>query len=96
MPVSSSHPLGAHLDIGWRLVRSAWGQGYATEAARAALKDARVRLGLSEVIAYTALENLRSQVVMKRLGLRREPSRDFMMDYDFGPWHGMVWVACFS
>ena len=93
MPVSSSHPLGAHLDIGWRLVRSAWGQGYATEAARAALEDAFERVGISEVVAYTAVDNLRSQAVMNRLRLHRDPSRDFTMDYDFGPWRGMVWVT---
>lgn len=91
MPVRSSHPLGTHVDIGWRFVRSAWGHGYATEAAGAALKDAFERVGLSEVIAYTAPDNFRSQAVMKRLGLHRDPSRDFTIDYSFGPWHGMVW-----
>ena len=35
----SSHPLGRHYEAGWRLVRSAWGKGYATEAAKAALAD---------------------------------------------------------
>jgi RimJ/RimL family protein N-acetyltransferase len=92
MPVDSSHPLGAHVDIGWRLVRSVWGNGYAAEAAAAALEDAFVRVGLSEVIGYTAPDNLRSQAVMIRLGMQRDRSRDFTMNYDFVPWHGMVWA----
>ena len=86
-------PLGAHHEIGWRLVREAWGRGYATEAARAALDDVFARTGLSEVLSYTAPDNLRSQAVMARLGLAREPSRDFTADYGHGPWHGLVWIA---
>jgi len=92
MPVGSCHPLGAHVDIGWRLTRNAWGYGYATEAASAALGDGLERLGVSEVIGYTAPENLRSQAVMIRLGMKRDPIRDFSVNYDFGPWNGLVWA----
>jgi RimJ/RimL family protein N-acetyltransferase len=94
MPSRPGHPIGPHFDIGWRLVRHAWGYGYATEAARAALDDAFLRIGLSNVIAYTAPDNLRSQAVMSRLSLQRDPSRDFTADYDgVKAWRGMVWVA---
>jgi RimJ/RimL family protein N-acetyltransferase len=94
MPSRPDHPIGAHIEIGWRLVRRAWGHGYATEAARAALDDAFLRIGLSEVVAYTAPDNLRSQGVMARLGLERDPSRDFTADYDgIKGWRGLVWVA---
>ena len=58
------------LEVAWRLARSAWGNGYATEAATAALAH-----GLDQVdtvISTTALTNLRSQRVMQRLGMRRE------------------------
>ena len=93
MPRPTDHPLGPHVDIGWRLVRSAWGQGYATEAAAAALLDAFTRIGLDEVLAYTSYDNARSQAVMRRLGLRRDSTRDFSHVYDGKPWRGLVWVA---
>ena len=88
------HPLGAHFEIGWRFTRRAWGQGYATESAKAALEDAVQRVGLKEIVSYTSADNLRSQAVMARLALRREPSRDFIAEYEgVGVWRGMVWVA---
>lgn len=70
-------PIAGQPEMGWRLIRAAWGEGFATEAARAALDDAFQRLGMSEVLAYTGPANLRSQAVMKRLGMTREPQRDF-------------------
>ena len=94
MPASARHPLGPHMEIGWRLMRSAWGQGYATEAARAALRDAFTRAGLREVFAYTAPDNVRSQAVIERLRLERDPTRDFTAHYDgVGEWRGLVWIA---
>lgn len=92
-PSPPNHPLGPHAEIGWRLVRSAWGQGYATEAAAAALLDAFTRIGLGEVLAYTSHDNVRSQAVMQRLGLQRDPARDFSHIYDGRPWQGLVWGA---
>ena len=93
MPLGPDHPLGPGVEIGWRLMRRAWGQGYATEAAAAALQDGFGRLGFGEILACTAPDNLRSQAVMGRLGLRRDPSRDFTATYDGAAWHGLVWVA---
>jgi RimJ/RimL family protein N-acetyltransferase len=94
MANGGDHPLGEHQDIGWRLCRNAWGHGFASEAARASLQDAFSRVGLVEVLAYTAPDNLRSQAVMERLGLQRDRSRDFHDHYDdVGDWHGLVWVA---
>lgn len=89
-----NHPLGPHHDVGWRLVRSAWGRGYATEASNAAIRDAFDRLNLPEILSYTSEDNKRSRAVMARLGLRRDFARDFSMHYpDVGDWHGLVWVA---
>ncbi|MDP1616383.1 GNAT family N-acetyltransferase [Phenylobacterium sp.] len=88
------HPIGPHHDIGWRLVRTAWGLGYATEAARAVLTDAFSRLQLKEVLAYTEQTNAKSLKVMQRLNLARDPSRDFVAEYKgVGAWRGLVWSA---
>jgi xanthine dehydrogenase small subunit len=93
MPSERDHPLGPHAEIGWRLARSAWGHGYASEAARAALQDGFARKGFAEVLSYTSSDNARSQAVMGRLGLRRDPSRDFSKPYRDVMWHGLVWTA---
>jgi RimJ/RimL family protein N-acetyltransferase len=93
MPLEPDHPLGPGAEIGWRLMRHAWGHGYATEAAGAALQDGFGRLGFGEILAYTAPDNLRSQAVMARLDLRRDPARDFTATYDGIAWHGLVWAA---
>jgi ribosomal-protein-alanine N-acetyltransferase len=59
-------------EIGWRLARDAWGHGYATEAAKAAVEFAFRELGLAEIVSYTTLRNVRSIAVMERLGMRRD------------------------
>jgi ribosomal-protein-alanine N-acetyltransferase len=76
-PVHKSLPLPAGFEMGWRLARDAWGQGYATEAARAAIQHGFERGGLTEVLAFTSPPNLRSQAVMDRLGMTRTPTLDF-------------------
>ncbi|TWD84217.1 RimJ/RimL family protein N-acetyltransferase [Kribbella amoyensis] len=65
------------IEIGWRLARSAWGHGYATEAARAVLAFGFDTLGLPEILALTTATNLRSQAVMRRIGMTRDPADDF-------------------
>lgn len=77
MVLRESNPLAPGVEAGWRLARHAWGQGYATEAARAAMDDGFTRLGLKQVVAFTARPNLPSQAVMARLGMTRRPDLDF-------------------
>jgi RimJ/RimL family protein N-acetyltransferase len=60
------------VEVGWRLARSAWGHGYATEAAHAALEAAFTTLALSRVISLIDGTNQRSAAVARRLGLRLE------------------------
>src|SRR5262245_20568947 len=94
MTAPPDHPIGQHAEIGWRFRRHAWGKGYATEAAQAALADAFRRVHLAEVLAYTSADNHRSQAVMRRLRLCRDESRDFEIYNDrLGRWRGLVWSA---
>jgi RimJ/RimL family protein N-acetyltransferase len=79
-PIWPTLPTAPGLEIGWRLARSAWGHGYATEAARVALADVFARTTAKEVLTYTLPTNLRSQAVMRRLGLHRDASRDFLYE----------------
>jgi RimJ/RimL family protein N-acetyltransferase len=77
LPIRDDIELAPGLEVGWALARAAWGEGYAQEAARAAIADGLQRLGLREVTAFTTVGNVRSQNVMRRLGMRRMPDRDF-------------------
>lgn len=61
---------GPEVEIGWRLVRSAWGFGYATEAARPVLAHALERLRLPLVVADIDPDNHASLSVARKLGLR--------------------------
>jgi len=70
-------PFTPAIEIGWRLPYAIWGKGYATEGARAALDFAFERLAVDEVVAMTSVLNLRSQRVMERLGMTRDPGEDF-------------------
>jgi RimJ/RimL family protein N-acetyltransferase len=63
-------PFGPCVEIGWRLQRSAWGQGYATEGAWACLRVGFERLGLAEIVSFTSRLNRPSIAVMRRIGLR--------------------------
>jgi RimJ/RimL family protein N-acetyltransferase len=76
-PIHPTLPLPAGFEIGWRLTRDAWGHGYATEAAKAAIADGFERSGLTEIFAFTSRSNLRSQAVMDRLGMTRTATLDF-------------------
>lgn len=65
------------VEIGWRLAHAHWGQGYATEAARAAMAFGFETAGVDEIVSFTAVINNRSQLVMQRLGMNRDPAEDF-------------------
>lgn len=56
--------------FGYRLRRSAWGRGYATEGARALVRRAFGELGVEEVVATTMAVNTGSRAVLAKVGLR--------------------------
>ncbi|MDQ1466233.1 MAG: hypothetical protein QOH10_648 [Actinomycetota bacterium] len=70
-------PFGPAVEVGWRLARRYWGMGYATEGARAAIRYGAEVFALKEVVSFTAKSNLRSQRVMRRLGMTHRSSDDF-------------------
>ncbi|GAA1765572.1 GNAT family N-acetyltransferase [Streptomonospora arabica] len=65
------------VEVGWRLARHAWGRGYATEAARAAVAFGFDECGLGEIVSFTVPANVRSRAVMRRLGMRHSSADDF-------------------
>jgi RimJ/RimL family protein N-acetyltransferase len=65
------------VEVGWRLATAHWGEGYATEAARAALRFGFEDVGLAEIVSFTTVANVRSRAVMERLGMTRDPADDF-------------------
>jgi RimJ/RimL family protein N-acetyltransferase len=70
-------PGAGGIELGWRLHPDAQGSGLATEGARAARDWAFADLDVDEVLAITAATNVRSQAVMRKIGMIRDPARDF-------------------
>ena len=71
-------PFTPATEIGWRLARTAWGSGYATEGARAVLSDSFARLKFRELVSFTAEWNMRSRGVMEKIGMRHDPDGSFL------------------
>jgi len=65
------------VEIGWRFARSAWGHGFATEAARAVVAFGFDRLQLDQIVSFTTVANNRSRAVMERLGMTTDEADDF-------------------
>lgn len=72
-----SAPFTPCVEIGWRFAAEHWGQGHATEAARAVLRFGFEDAGLKEIVAFTVPHNRRSRAVMERLGMTRREDEDF-------------------
>ncbi len=65
------------VEIGWRIAKEYWGNGYASEAAAASLHFGFEKLKLQQIVAFTVPTNKRSIAVMERIGMSRNPADDF-------------------
>ena len=65
------------IELGYRLAFEHWGRGYATEGARAAIACGFATLGLADIVAMTAVGNVRSRRVMERVGMKYHAADDF-------------------
>jgi RimJ/RimL family protein N-acetyltransferase len=65
------------VEIGWRLAAEFWNRGYATEAAREAMRFGFEELRLTEIVSLTVPANLPSRRVMEKIGMVRNPDDDF-------------------
>lgn len=65
------------VEIGWRLSAKHWGKGYATEAAKAVLKNGFEEHGLKKIVSFTVPHNVRSLRIMEKLGMKRDETGDF-------------------
>ncbi len=75
--VPADLPCAPAVEAVWTLGAAWWRRGYAAEAATAALRDGFTRLGLAEIVAFTAASNTPSQAVMRAIGMTRDPKGDF-------------------
>ena len=80
-PAEDARP--GETELGYRLRRDAWGEGYATEASRGLIRKAFEELGWQRVIASTMTVNTRSQRVMERVGMR-------LWKTTFKPWEDPI------
>ncbi|MCB1651863.1 MAG: GNAT family N-acetyltransferase [Alphaproteobacteria bacterium] len=65
------------IELAWRLDYEHWGKGYASEAARAVIDHAFTVLSLTELVAYTVHDNVRTIAMMEKLGMEYQKGEDF-------------------
>jgi RimJ/RimL family protein N-acetyltransferase len=65
------------VEIGWRLAPDVWGQGLATEGGKEVVRQAFTRLGLDELVSFTACINARARHLIEKMGMSRNPIEDF-------------------
>ncbi|MCC8959354.1 GNAT family N-acetyltransferase [Bradyrhizobium sp. Pear77] len=70
-------PFTPAIEVGWRLARQFWGQGFAVEAARVSLQFGFEEIRLKEIVAHASTRNVRSRRVMAKLGMSHDSAEDF-------------------
>ena len=76
-PVADQLPIAPAIELGWRLAADVWGQGLATEGARAVVRLGFDEFGLDRLLAFTTPRNAASRRVMQKIGLVRDTQADF-------------------
>lgn len=82
-------PFTPCVEVGWRLAQNAWGNGYAPEAAKAAVAWGfeNVDLPRGEIVSFTTVGNTKSRRVMEKIGMSHDVAGDF--DHPLLPdWEG--------
>jgi RimJ/RimL family protein N-acetyltransferase len=67
-PAKAAQP--NEVELGYRLLKSVWGKGYATEGSQALIHKGFAELGVQRVVAFTMVVHVASRRVMERAGLR--------------------------
>jgi ribosomal-protein-alanine N-acetyltransferase len=88
-------PFSPPVEIGWRLHQDAWGQGFATEGAKACLAFGQDTLGMNKVFSYTPVPNRRSERVMQKLGMEKVGTFEHPL-IDEGHWLRMHVLYCWE
>lgn len=76
--VGINAPFVPAVEVGWRLAKEHWNQGYATEAALAVINFGFSEIGLLEIVSFTSCLNKASIRVMEKCGLTRNHKDDFL------------------
>ena len=82
--------VSGEMEVGWRFREDSWRQGFAKEAAVAAIDAGFAQFGADEIIALTLEGNTPSWGLMKRLGMRRRPELDYADARYDPPWRDTV------
>lgn len=88
-------PGTSEVEIGYRLLRNHWGQGYATEGAEALLKYGLRSLGLKKIVAITNTENMFSKKVLQKIGLKPVDDRKYQSS-PTSPEQIVTWFEIFN
>ena len=75
--VRFASPIKGDVEIGWRLDKTFWGNGYAREAAEASLQWFWAHTDYNRIVSMTIADNTPSWGLMRRIGLERRPDLDF-------------------
>ena len=66
------NPFYPATNIGWRLKKTAWGKGYATEGAKRCIDYAFSELNIDKILACCTLQNKKSEIIMKKVGMSKK------------------------